>query len=216
MLRLPGGKKIIADIFNATSDDDHQYDLPFQYKGQFINASFKYKAETKKQEALGTKNGYQFLWKEAEASARDTTVHFTFLNDKTYYSISSLIQDKAELFFTRLGANDPNFNLRHDPAFIIRKKGKGQVFINAIEIHGNYDSRNEFSSNSHPSVQQIKLLHNDADYSAAEFMVAGKSLVVAQCNKDFSSNKKHSLIAGNINIEWSGPYTVLYDQKKLN
>lgn len=216
MLRLPDGKKIIADIFNAASDDRHQYDLPFPYKGQFINASFKYKAETKKQETLGNKNGYQFLWKEAEASAADTTVQITFLNAKTYYSISSLVQGKADLFFTRTGANDPNFNLRHEPSFIIRKEGRNQVFVNALEIHGNFDSRNEFSSNAYPSIKQIKLLHNDAEYSVAEFTVAGKSLVLAQSNNNFGTNKKHLLKKGTMELEWTGPFTVVYNGKKLN
>lgn len=216
MLQLPDGKKLIADIFNATSNEEHQYDLPFQYKGQFINTSFKYKADTKKRETLGNKNGYQFIWKEAEASVTDTTLHFTFLNGKTYYSISSLIQDKAQLFFTRTGANDPNFNLRHEPSFIIRKKGSSQPFISAIEIHGNYDNINEFSSNSYPSVQQIKLLQNDTDYSVAEFTVAGKSLLIAQSNKNFDANAKHSFTKQNKNIQWYGPYTVLYNGKNLN
>jgi len=216
MLQLPGTKKIIIDIFNAASPGDHQYDLPFQYNGQFISASFKYKADTKKLETLGNKNGYQFLWKEAEGSAEDTTVQFTFLNNNTYYSISSLVQDKAQLFFTLTGAGDPNFNLRHEPSFIIRKKGSSQAFISAIEIHGNYDNINEFSSNSYPSVQQIKLLHNDADYTVAEFTVAGKSVLVAQCNTNFDIKTKHSFNKQNINIEWYGPYTVLYQGKKLN
>ena len=48
MLQLPGLKKIIVDIFNASSADEHQYDLPFQYNGQFINTSFKYRSSTNK------------------------------------------------------------------------------------------------------------------------------------------------------------------------
>ncbi len=216
LLQLPEGKKIVVDIFTAASADPHQYDLPFQYKGQFITASFPYKANTKQQETLGTKNGYQFIWKEAEATAADTTVQFTFLNDKTYYSISSLIQDSARLFFTLSGANDPNFNLRHEPSYVIRKNGKDQVFINLIEIHGKYDPVNEFSSGSYAQVQQIKLLRNDADYTVAEITIAGKPLLVAQCNKNFEPAATHAFIAGNNNLEWTGPFTILYQGKNIN
>lgn len=216
MLQLPDGKNLIVDIFNAASAEQHQYDLPFQYKGQFISASFKYKANTKKQETLGTKNGYQFIWKEAEAMVADTTVQFTFLNDRTYYTISSLVQDSAQLFFTLSGANDPNFNLRREPSFIIRKNGKDQVFINVIEIHGNYDPVNEFSSNAYPQVQQIKLLRNDADYAVAEITVSGKQLLIAQCNKNFEPKAIHSFLKGDKNIEWTGPCIILYQGKNLN
>ncbi len=216
LLQLPGKKKYLIDIFNALSSSTHQYDLPFQYNGQVISTSFKYAANKNNQESLGTKFGYQHLWKEAVASVSDTTISFTYLNGKTYYTISSLINDSATLFFTRSGANDPNFNLRREPSFIIRKNGANQSFVNVLEIHGKYDGVNEFSTGSYPSVGQIKLLKNDSEYSVATIMIAGKELVVAQCNKDFRKTAKHSFNSGNISIQWTGPYSVLYQGEQLN
>ena len=211
-LQLPDGRKMIVDLFNASSPEEHQYDLPFQYSGQLINTSFTYESFTKKQETLGRKNGYQFLWKEAEAKLNNATAQFTFLNDRTYYSISTLIQDTAALFFTRSGANDPDFNLRREPAFIIRKKGTDEAFVTVIEIHGKFDPIAEFSTNSYPSVKKITLLQNNKDYSIAEVMVDDKKLLIAQCNKDFDNNTKHTTQ----NINWTGPYAVWYDGKILN
>jgi len=212
MLQLPEKKKIIVDIFNAMSPDEHQYDLPFQYSGQVISTSFKYNAFAKSQETLGRKNGYQFLWKEAEADAPGPLSQFTFLNGKTYYSISSLTDVATKIFFTRTGANDPDFNLRREPSYIIRKKGKDQSFVNVIEIHGSYDPITEFSSNSYPSVQQIKLLQNDQQFSVAEIMISGKKLLIAQCNENFNKEASHSVQG----TSWQGPYAVLYDGKVLN
>ena len=85
-----------------------------------------------------------------------------------------------------------------------------------LEIHGNYDPINEFSTNSYPSVQQIKLLQNDMAFTVAEMMVEGKKLLIAQCNNDFEKNHKHALKLANIVLEWAGPYTVLYNGNKLN
>ena len=220
MLQLPQGKKIMVDIFNAVSDEEHQYDLPFQYNGQFINASFTYNANTKKQETFGTKNGYQFIWKEAEAAVKDTTIQFTLLNNTTYYTISSLVEGPAQVFFTRSGAADPNFNIRREPSFIIRKKGKGQAFISVVEIHGKYDPINEFSKSAYPSVQQIKMLKNDADFTIAEIIMGGKKLLIAQCNKEFEKKAAHSIQYENGSVKWTGPYAVIYnginlDQDKL-
>jgi len=211
MLELPGGKKIVTDIFNVQSDKVHQYDLPFQYNGALINTSVKYKANAKKMEPLGKKNGYQYLWKEAEGTAIDTIVQLTFLNKNTYYTVSSLVQDTAEVFYTRTGANDPDFNLRHEPAFIIRKNGKDQSFISVIEIHGKFDPVYEFSSNAYPSVKQIKLLQNDSDYSVAEIMIGDKKLLIAQSNNSTDDTKKHTTRG----ISWTGPFSVLLDGKKL-
>ncbi|NOT93021.1 MAG: alginate lyase family protein [Ferruginibacter sp.] len=211
MLQLPDGRKIIADIFNAVSATEHQYDLPFQYNGNLISTNFKYAAHTKAQETLGTKNGYQFLWKEAEAMVKNNLAQFTFLNNRTYYSVSSLLQDSAQLFFTRTGANDPNFNLRREPAYIIRKKGTSQSFINVVEIHGSFDPIMEYSSDAYTAVQSIKLLHNDDDITIAAIIIAGKELLIAQCNKDFKAQSKHTFK----NITWTGPYTVLYNETRL-
>ena len=211
MLELLGSKKMLVDIFNAESKDDHQYDLPFHYDGQVISTSFKYDANTNKQETLGKKNGYQFLWKEAEATIKDSLIQLTILNDRTYYSISSMAGEKAQVFFTRSGANDPNFNLRHEPAFIIRKKGTNQAFVNVTEIHGKFDPISEFSTNSYSSIESIKLLQNDEQFSIAAIIVKGKKLIIAQCNKDFKEGTAHSA-AG---ISWTGPMAVFYDGKKM-
>lgn len=210
LLQLPDGKKFIVDVFNASASQQTQFDLPFQYNGQLISTSFKYESATKALVTFGKKNGYQFLWKEAEALVRDTLARFTFLNNNTFYTISSLIRDSASLFFTRTGANDPNFNLRHEPAFIIRKKGEKQLFLNVIEIHGSYDPVAEFSANSYSSVKDIKLLQDD-DYTIAEIMINGKTLKIAQSNKVFNKETQHTAKG----TSWTGPYVVVYDNKIL-
>ena len=210
LLQLPGQKKIVVDIFNAMTPEKAQFDLPFQYNGQVISTSFKYTSFAKQQETAGKKNGYQYLWKEATASVKDTLAQLTFLNKRTYYTISSLIQDSATLLFTRTGANDPNFNLRREPAFIIRKNGNQQSFISVIEIHGKFDPVMEFSSQSYSSVKEITLVEND-EYTIATIMINGKKLLIAQSNKDFNMSAKHSKQG----IEWTGPYVVLYDGKTL-
>ena len=202
---------MVVDFFNVQSDIVHQYDLPFQYSGSLINTSVKYKANTSTMETLGNKNGYQFLWKEASGTAANTTAQLTFLNKNTYYTISSLITDTAQIFFTRIGANDPNFNLRHEPAFVIRKNGKDQSFISVIEIHGKFDPVYEFSSNAYPSVKQIKMLQQDENYSVSEIMIGDKKLQIAQCNNNVDTNKVHVTEGMN----WTGPYVVLYDGRKL-
>lgn len=216
LMQLPEGKKIVVDIFNAVSATPHQYDLPFQYNGQVIQTNFKYEAATKKQEALGSKNGYQFLWKEAEAKVADTTIQFTFLNNGTYYTLSSLLMGDANLFFTRTGANDPNFNLRREPAFIIRKKGSNEAFVNVIEIHGKYDADAEFSTEASPAVHSIRLLQNDADFSAVALMAGEKKIMLLQCNKDFDATATHSVKIEGKNMQWTGPFIVQYDNKKLH
>jgi len=210
-LQLPDGKKLIVDIFHATSTEEHQYDLPFQYNGNLISTNFPYRADTKQLVPFGKKNGYQFLWKEAEATVKDTLAQFTFLNDKTYYSISSLINGSADIFFTRIGANDPNFNLRREPAYIIRKKGRQQLFLNVLEVHGNLDPITEISSGSYSAIKNMELLQDNEAFTVASIHLNGKKLVVAQANKDTSPTTVHT----ESNMKWTGPYAIFWNGNKL-
>lgn len=216
MIVLPlTGKPLIVDVFKANSHSEHEYQLPFQYSGTVINTSFQYKPSTLVLEPMGRKNGYQFLWKEAEATVRDTLTQFTFLKAGTYYTISSLVEDSAKVFFTRTGASDPNFNLRREPSYIISKNGNDQRFISVVEIHGNYDPIAEFSIASYPSVQTIKTIRDDENFTVVEVTVKGKKLLAVQCNTDFSKAGKHTISYQGRPINWAGPYLVLFDGKQL-
>jgi oligo-alginate lyase len=216
MLELPSNKNVIVDIFNIVAAATHQYDLPFQYNGQFISTNFKYVANTKKLETLGRKNGYQFLWKEAEAEVSNTTAQFTFLNGTSFYTLSSLIDDSAKLFFTRAGANDPNFNVRREPSFVIRRNGSSKSFISVIEQHGKYDAVNEFSTNAYSLVKGIKLLLSNAEYTVVEVDFNNNPLLIAQFNNACEKNKKNKLSIQDKIIEWNGQYSILYNNKVIN
>jgi hypothetical protein len=211
LVQLPAGRRLLVDLFQGQSPTAHQYDLPFQYGGQLIQTSFAYKASGATQKALGTKNGYQFLWKEAEAALRDTVARFTFLNNRTYYTISSLIRDTASVLFTRAGASDPSFNLRREPSYIIRKKGADGTFLNVVEIHGQYDPVAEFSYGAYPQVKGMRLLRDDAEYTVAEIEAGSDVLRVVQCNRNFSAAAHHTADC----MEWTGPYVVLLNGKIL-
>ena len=219
MLSIPNPsnnqKPLIIDIFRTHSSNQHQYDLPFQYSGTLIQTSFPYIPFTTTQTTLGNKNGYEHLWKEAEGKSTKPFSQFTFLNHSTYYSISSLTDDSTQFFLTRNGANDPNFNLRHEPAYIIRKRGSNQTFVNVIEIHGNYNSISEISTHTYSSVSKMEMLQNDDDYSVAEVTFANKKILILQSNKDFSTLSTHEINIHNKKYHFKGAYSVLIDDMEL-
>lgn len=210
LLQIPGGNRLLVDIFTTASPDQHQYDLPFHYSGHLISTSFQYKPFTKQQETLGGNNGYQYLWKEAVAAVKDTIVQLTFLNDRTYYTISSLVEGPADLFLARTGASDPNFNLRHEPSLIIRKNGTSQWFLNVVEIHGRFDPVIEFSTNAYTTVKGMSFYQED-NYTIAEIVVNEKKLVLAQHKSNPDKTARHSARG----MTWTGPYGAWYDGKPL-
>jgi hypothetical protein len=216
MVQLPDqSKPLIIDLFKTTSNNIHQFDLPFNYSGTVISTNFKYLPALNSMKTLGNKNGYQFLWKEAEALVKAPLAQFTFLNDKSFYTISSLVVDSAQFFFTRIGANDPNFNLRRDPSYIMRTKSKSPTFLNVVELHGNYSTVAEVANGSYSSVSSIEMVQNDADYTIGKINFKNKSVLIVQSNKNVESGQKHSINKTDLHLEWVGPYAVFYNNQLI-
>ena len=217
MIQLPGtAKPLVVDLFRLLSSTSHQYDLPFNYSGSVISTNFKYNTSLNNLKTLGSQNGYQFLWKEADAKVKLPMAQFTFLNDQHFYTISSLVKDSADIFFTRIGANDPNFNLRREPSYIVRTKGANQTLMNVIELHGNYSGEAEIASGAYSSVSTIKLLQDNDQYTVGLITIYNKQLVIIQSNKVVTNNVKHKFSNDGLLFEWTGPYAVFYNNQLIN
>lgn len=166
------GERIILDLFKLTSADKHTYDLPFYYNGAMISLSTPYKRATEQMTLFGTQNGYKYLWEEASASASQPFTCFTWLNGKRFYSLVTVTDENTELFFIRSGANDPEYFLRNEPAFLIRRKNAGNhTFLTAIETHGKYDLVVEKTENAVSSINDVKILEDNDNYTIAEVRV---------------------------------------------
>jgi hypothetical protein len=200
-------KPFVLDIFQVGSDAANQYDLPFHYLGQIIEVNFGYESPASLQ-PLGSANGYQHLYVEGRGRAESDLIRFSWLANRKFYTLTSVAKDSDELLFTRLGANDPDFNLRRDPAFLIRRRGEGDVvFVNVIEPHGSYDPVSETAANSDSNIADLALVHDDADYTAIVIEDReGRSTLFVLSNSDLSASGRHELIVDGRSFNWSGPY----------
>jgi hypothetical protein len=208
LMQLPGNNKLLIDLFSANAADKHQYDLPFPYYGQIIQTNFKYKAFTAKQETVGTRNGYQFLWKTAEANVYDRLAQISFLNGNSFYTISSCIPDSAKIIFAKLGANDPDFNLRNDPSVIVRRNAANCLFFNVIEIHGNYDTVNEFSTDSYTKIKNMEVLLHNESYTICNFLWNNEKITLMQSNANNNAAQQHQVTVQNSTYSWKGVYNI--------
>lgn len=155
-------KPIVLDIYDVNSDVSNQYDLSFYYLGQIMTTNLNYNAFTTQRTPLGTKNGYQYLWKEAEATSNNDlkNVSMTFLNDNRFYTITTINNAGRHYFFNRIGANDPSFNLRNEPAFMIRDNAKSTTFVSVIEPHGEFNPREEYTIQPYSDIEDINISTN--------------------------------------------------------
>ncbi|WP_025739580.1 heparinase II/III domain-containing protein [Aquimarina pacifica] len=199
----------IVDVYNLRSDKSHQYDLNFMYQGHVMETNFEY-VQQNPLKALGTNNGYQHLWKLAEGTSDNTIATLTWLNKNTFYSISSLINSGSKMIFSKLGANDPNFNLRNDPSYMIREKGKSNhTFVNVIEPHGDFDPKLESVKKPHSDIKDIQLIVANKEYTIVQIIFkSSQEYTLMLSNQSHDSNKTHKITIEEKEYQWTGNYNL--------
>ena len=200
-------KPYMLDIMKVTSNKANQYDFPYYFFGQVLKTNFQYKSpETLK--ALGDKNGYQHLYVEGLARASNENSKFSWLNNHQFYTLTTITNNKDELLFVRIGANDPEFNLRRDPALLLRtNNSKNRTFVSIIETHGHYSPVTESAINSNSNIKELKVVLDTEDYTAISISnVNGITKLFITANTNASKQVKHKLNINDKNYAWSGSY----------
>lgn len=201
-------KPILLDILKVNSAQKNQYDLPFYYMGQVMKTNFKY-SSFPTLSPLGKDNGYQHLWKEAVGKPSSTNnSRLTWLNKGKFYSLTTITKETDELIFSRVGANDPEFNLRRDAGLMIRRPNtQNTLFVSTIEPHGNYSTVSEFAVNASSSIKELKVVLDTEEYTAVLITsLKGNSKLFIVANTNALKETKHRLKINNKNYAWSGSY----------
>ena len=209
---------IVVDVFRVASENENQYDLPTWFQGHLISTNFELTTQTNQLSTLGKGHGYQHIWKEANGISSgegNQITWFTHQGDggsqvrgKLFTMTSSSIKND-ELIFGRVGANDPEFNLRHDPVFIQRRKGKNSIFASVIESHGTYDPVSETPMNPFAGVKTVEVIHDSKEYTVVRILHNNnKTWTVYISNKNASAQAKHQIKVGKEVLKWTGAYAV--------
>ena len=198
-------KPYMLDIMKVTSNKANQYDFPYYFLGQVIQTNFIYKTP-EILNALGNKNGYQHLYVEGTAKATKENSKLSWLNDSKFYTLTSITNTNDELLFTRIGANDPEFNLRREAALVLRRENtKSTLFVSTIEAHGGYSPVTESAVNSNSSIKELKVVLDTDAYTAIQITnINGNTKLFITANT--SAESKHTLKINDNNYLWTGSY----------
>lgn len=178
---------LLIDVFRVCSKDAHCYDYPFHYKGQMISFSQPYRKALTDMHVLGDAYGYQHLWIEAESRAGEGSTSFTWMTGHMMYSLTTATTASDEVFFLRSGANDPDFNLRSEPAYMIRRHSSpgGSLFVSCLESHGHYDVSLEQASNMERSCTGVRVIRDtDKEIAVSYEFRGGRAVNVTLCPED--------------------------------
>ena len=200
-------KPFMLDILRVKSDSTNQYDLPFYFMGQVLKTNFEYEIP-KTLEPLGKDNGYQHLWLEGCGSTTDENTKLSWLDKGRFYTLTSATSKDDELQFVRIGANDPEFNLRREAGFIIRRKdSKNTLFVSAIEAHGSYSPVSESAVNSNSNITELNVVLDTVDYTAISITTLnGNTKLFILANSNASKEAKHTIKINEKNYTWVGSY----------
>ncbi len=201
-------KPFLLDILKVVSKTENQYDLPFYFKGQVMQTNFDF-TTPKTLEAWGSANGYQHLWTEGIGSPKEDNTKLSWLENGHFYTLTTTSSKDDDLRFVRIGANDPEFNLRRDAGLVIRRKNtQNTTFVSVIESHGNYSPVSEFSVNSNSAISKIELMSDTNEYTSVliETKSNGEQLVLVVANINKQKDKEHTITINGKEYRWTGPY----------
>ncbi|MEW4924848.1 alginate lyase family protein [Algibacter sp. 2305UL17-15] len=199
-------KPFVVDIMNINSENKNQYDFPYYYLGQIMKTDFEYKVPSELK-PLGKSFGYQHLWKEAEGKPASTNAKFSWLNHDKFYTITTTSDATDNLILARIGAEDPEFNLRREPAFIIRRHAKSTTFASVIESHGSYSPVTESAVNSNSNIKELKVVLDSDLYTAIEITtVNGNTKLFIIANRNASKVATHNVKIKDKDYQFTGAY----------
>ncbi|MTI40103.1 heparinase [Fulvivirga lutimaris] len=203
---------LIVDLFSAQAPTGTRYDLPMYYMGELMSSNQKFQTNNELA-PMGKESGYQHLWLEGQADLNGEMFSMTWFNKKNFYTVTSTFQEGDKALLTRIGANDPNFNLRRDPGLIQRRTGGNTLFASLYETHGMYSYSDEIPINSFTSISGLKVLHQSDKYVIIQFgLKTGEKYQFAFSLVNDSEVAKHTVQIDNSSMTWTG----VYDFKKID
>jgi len=160
---------LLVDVMRVSSQQPHQYDYCLHHLGQLVRSDSPLRV-AEQLKPLGANHGYQHLWDCARAEVTpQNSILYSWLDGHGYTSLISALPLGGELIVARSGASDPHFNLRNEPALLLRQQGSDAIFANVIESHGYFDEATETSRDARGKVSRVEVLSQD--FASSELLI---------------------------------------------
>jgi hypothetical protein len=197
------GRPIVLDLVRAEGGGKHRFDLPLHYDGQIVESGLKFQGGTSELKPLGKADGYQHLWDRGRAPVKDGA-RVSWFDQGRFYDYVFASSDVDQVVLTELGANDPNYNLRNERAFILRGDDRdGFALAGVLEPHGSYSAAEEYARDTIASVKAVeRASENGADLVLIR-LNSGKALAIG-VSWDPDPAKRHRVAAPDGVYAWTG------------
>jgi hypothetical protein len=201
---------LLINVLRTRGPATASFDMPLWYKGQMLENNCDCKTNSVL-EPLGTKHGYQHLWTEANCAPKDGLLKFNWMHNGRFFTQTSVSEANDEVLLVRLGANDPEMNLRRAPGLIHRRSGVANTtFVSVLETHGSYTPRNEVPLAPYGQITNLQLLVDTDAYTAISFQHEnGTAWHLLLANQNAAAEATHKLNINGTSFEWSGVHHLI-------
>lgn len=202
---------VVLDIFRLLADKPHVYDLPYYYNGHLMSTSYPYDKQVDRLTPMGTRNGYQHLWREAVGHPEGDFTQLCWLENGRFYTLSAVSSTPCTPYLVKTGANDPDYNLvtRNGVLFRTAEPTAAQTFVSVIEPHGNYDLVTETTRTAESQIERVELLAADENTVLVRISIlGGGQFTVALADDGSAADARHALDAQGRTYRWKGTHKI--------
>ncbi|WP_345955593.1 heparinase II/III family protein [Mucilaginibacter sp. PAMB04168] len=180
LMQVPGlTKPLLVDVVKATAAANHQYDLPYWYKGTIVDASFKKEAIRDDLKALGKSNGYQHLWLNSENEVPAAEGYVSVMQGQSFYTTCFAGTAPMKVKLVSTGANDPDMSILESKAFMLSQpQAANQTFVTLTENHGQIDPVAETTSGAKSAIGKLNIISSNDSKTIFTFEVKHKAYTV--------------------------------------
>ncbi|MEO1028937.1 MAG: heparinase, partial [Pseudomonadota bacterium] len=126
-----------------------------------------------------------------------------------FFTMSFAANQEFNAYLTRLGANDPDNNLRSEQAIILRMNAQNASFLTVYEGHGRYDNDEEVTVYNGGSVRDMAIDTADGLASHKVALASGRTVFLLTSD-DPDKNKEHKISHDGTELSWLGPVGLVF------
>jgi hypothetical protein len=199
---------VVLDLLRVDGGEPAVYDLPLHYAGHVMTVGFPMDRALDQRRTLGDAAGYQHLWVEGRAAPSNEVRALTWMTGDRFYTYRFVASAPSEAIMVESGANDPNFNLRHEPAVIQRVSGQADVsFVSVLEPHGAYDATAETVTDSASRIKALRRVRGDAAEVIVLTLPSGATLALGVADDPGNAKARHRVSDGGRTYAWTGAWS---------
>ncbi len=200
------GLPVVLDLLQVSADKAARFDLPLHFNGHIVSTGFEAERFVDQRPVLGRENGYQHLWLDARSQADSDPRTLAWLLDGRFYSYRFGSSAPSQALLVESGANDPEFNLRREPALVQRVDGQRAVsFFSVLEPHGEYNGTAEYVHGADSQIRDLKRARG-SDAELVEATLASGARIALGVADDSSADVEHTVNVDGRSYRWRGSH----------